>query len=178
MKDLLSALADYLPPSAEPAPSPLRERLLASVGRPELRFAPLYAALGELFDLDAQRLAALFTRAAAPAAWTRVPIPDTLLLHLDGGPRVAGADNGLVKLRAGARFPRHRHLGDERVLVLDGSYVDEPSGRIYRAGDLHEMREGTAHAYVASAERDLLLAVSVVRGVDVEGFGPLAPSSA
>jgi len=176
MKGLIPALVDLVP-SAMPAPAALRARLMASVARPELRFAPLYGPLSELFDLGDDALRALFLRAAAPGAWAAAPVPDTWLFHLEGGPRVAGADNGLVKLKAGARFPRHAHLGAERVLVLDGSYRDEPSGRLYQAGDLHEMPEGSAHAYVASAERDLLLAVSLVRGVDVEGFGPLSPAS-
>jgi quercetin dioxygenase-like cupin family protein len=176
MKHLLAALADQLP-REKLGPASLRERLLSSVARPELRFAPLYGALAELFDLHDQQLAVLFQRAATPAAWTRAPVPDTLLLHLQGGPRVADADNGLVKLGAGARFPQHRHLGAERVLVLDGSYRDEPSGRVYRPGDLHEMHEGSRHAYVAAPGRDLLLAVSVVRGVDVDGFGALSPTS-
>jgi quercetin dioxygenase-like cupin family protein len=176
MKDLLSALVDHVPTAKAP-PASLRERLMASIQRPELRFAPLYGALSDLFDLSDERLRALFVRAAAPEAWSPAPIPDTWLLHLEGGPRVARADNGLVRIRKGARFPQHLHLGGERVLVLEGSYVDEPSARVYGPGDLHEMPEGSVHAYVASAETDLLLAVSVVRGVDVEGFGPLSPSS-
>jgi quercetin dioxygenase-like cupin family protein len=176
MKNLLSALVDHVPVAHAP-PASLRARLMASVATPELRFAPLFGALSELFDLRDEALRALFVRAAAPEAWTPAPVPDTWLLHLEGGPRVAGADNGLVKIRAGARFPQHLHLGGERVLVLDGSYRDEPSGDVFRAGDLHEMPEGSAHAYVASGDRDLLLAVSVVRGVDVDGYGPLSPAS-
>jgi len=176
MKELLPALVEHVP-VAKTAPAALRERLMASIATPPLRFAPLYGALSELFDLGDEALRALFVRAAAPGSWTAAPVPDAWLLHLEGGPRVAGADNGLVKLRAGARFPQHLHLGSERVLVLDGSYRDEPSGRIYRAGDLHEMAEGSSHTYVAGAERELLLAVSVVRGVDVEGYGTLSPAS-
>jgi putative transcriptional regulator len=176
MKGLISALVDHVP-TAQAAPTALRERLLASIARPELRFAPLYGALSELFDLDDPALRALFVRAAAPEAWTAAPLPDAWLLHLEGGPRTAGADSGLVRVRAGARFPRHVHLGRERVLLLDGSYTEEPSGRVYSAGDWHDMPEGSAHAYVVGPERDLLVAVSVVRGVDVDGFGPLSPAS-
>jgi quercetin dioxygenase-like cupin family protein len=173
---LRDVFAELAPPAQAP-PQLLRERLLANVRRPRLRFAPLYGRLSELFDLPETELAHLFERAAAPGAWLAAPIPQTELLHLEGGPRVAGADNGLVRIRAGARFPRHRHLGPERVLVLEGAYRDEQSGRIYGAGDLHEMAEGTAHAYTALPDRDLLLAVSVVRGVDVEGYGALSPAS-
>jgi len=172
----VDALNAFFPPPKAP-PQLLRERLLATAVRPRLRFAPLFGALSELFELGDSDLAGIFERAADERAWSKSLIPGAQLLHFSAGPRAAGADNGLVRLTAGARFPTHRHLGTERGLVLEGGYRDEPSGQIYRAGDLHEMHEGSSHAYTALPERDLLFAVSVVSGVDVEGFGRLSPSS-
>jgi quercetin dioxygenase-like cupin family protein len=173
---LREALAHLTPPAKAP-PQLLRERLLGAIQRPRLRFAPLFGVLSELFDLGDTDLAGLFERAATSEAWVDTPIAGTRLMHLRGGPRVAGADNGLVRIAAGASFPQHRHLGRERVLVLEGGYRDEPSGRVYLAGDLHEMAADTAHAYAALPERPLLLAVSVVAGIEVEGLGTLSPSS-
>jgi quercetin dioxygenase-like cupin family protein len=173
---LAEALADLVPPAKVPPPL-LRARVMATVAQPRLRYAPLFGKLSELFDLDDTALAAVFERAATPTAWTASAIPGTQLLHLQGGPRVVGADNGLVRLAAGARFPSHRHLGLERVLVLDGGYRDEQDGRLYLPGDWHEMQPGTSHAYTALTEGELLLAASVVAGVDVEGFGTLSPSA-
>jgi quercetin dioxygenase-like cupin family protein len=174
---LLDALAELGPLGATPG-SGLRARLLAEIATPRRRFAPLFDALSDLFDLGDEALGALFERAASASEWGVAPVPQVRLLHLTGGPRVAAADNGLVRLAAGARFPAHEHLGQERVLVLEGGYKDEASGRVYLPGDLHEMPEGSTHAYVALPERELLLAVSVVGGVDVEGFGVLTPSGA
>jgi quercetin dioxygenase-like cupin family protein len=171
--DALTALA----PAPKAPPQLLRERLLSTVARPRLRFAPLFGALSELFDLGDSDLAGIFERAAAPETWAKTPIPGAELLHLIGGPRTAGSDNGLVRLAAGARFPMHRHLGAERVLVLDGAYRDEQSGKLYLPGDSHVMPPGSSHSYVALSDRDLLFAVSVVAGVDVEGIGTLTPSS-
>jgi hypothetical protein len=173
---LREALSALIPPAKAP-PQLLRERLLATVARPRLRFAPLFGALSELFDLDDADLAGLFERAASPGAWQASAIPGTELMHLQGGPRVAAADNGLVRLAAGARFPTHRHLGLERVLVLEGGYRDEPSGRLFLPGDWHEMPTETTHAYSALPQRPLLLAVSLVAGVDVDGYGRLSPRS-
>jgi quercetin dioxygenase-like cupin family protein len=173
---LAEALSDLVPPAKTP-PQLLRERLLATVARPRLRYAPLFGKLTQLFDLDETALAALFERAATPLAWTSSALPGVQLIHLQGGPRAAAADNGLVRLAAGTRFPTHRHLGLERVLVLDGGYRDEQDGRLYLPGDWHEMQPGTSHAYTARDERDSLLAVSVVAGVDVEGLGVLSPSA-
>lgn len=174
--ELRAALGELHPPAKAP-PQLLRERLLKSVARPRLRFAPLYGALSQLFDLGDTELSNLFERADAPDAWVTSQVPGTQLFHLQGGPRVAHADNGLVRIAAGARFPRHRHLGLERVLVLAGGYRDEPSGRLYVAGDWHEMVAESEHAYTALEGRELLIAVSVVNGVDVEGFGTLSPSA-
>lgn len=172
---LLQALAD-LNESAVSPPTGLRARLLAEIATPRRRFAPLFPSLSELFDLGDAALAELFERAADPQHWSSAPVPHVRLLHLQGGPRVASCDNGLVRIAAGARFPRHFHLGAERVLVLEGSYRDEQSGRVYAPGDLHEMPAGSEHSYVVLPERELLTAVSLVAGVDVQGFGPLTTS--
>jgi anti-sigma factor ChrR (cupin superfamily) len=45
-------------------------------------------------------------------------------VHLVGGSATAGADVGFVRITAGTTFPPHRHLGEEHVLVLQGSYQD------------------------------------------------------
>jgi len=60
---------------------------------------------------------------------------------------------------------------------LEGGYRDEPSGLLYLPGDRQEMLSGSSHTFVALPERELLFAVSVVTGVDVEGFGTLSPSA-
>lgn len=174
LAEALSALV----PNPRPPPQLLRERLLGTVSRPRLRFAPLFGALADLFDLSDSALADLFEHSASPDAWSGTPLAGVSLLHLQGGPRVAQADCGLVRLAAGARFPMHEHLGHERVLVLEGGYHDEPSGIVRKAGDLHEMPAGSRHAYTAWPEQPLLLAVTVVAGVTVEGLGTLSPASA
>lgn len=167
----LEALASLA--GAATPPARLRERLLSELGGPRLRFAPFYAALTELFDLNDAELSAVFERADDPSAWAVLPElgPETgaRLLHLQGGPRVLEADNGLVALAAGSTFPRHRHLGLERTLVLAGSYRDEPSGRLFSPGALHEMPTDSEHQYTAEPGAELLLAVSVVGGVELSG---------
>jgi anti-sigma factor ChrR (cupin superfamily) len=54
-----------------------------------------------------------------------------------------GARAFLAWGRPGARHVRHRHLGDENILVLQGALGDE-HGR-YRAGDLCRSRAGSVH---------------------------------
>lgn len=173
MKKLLEELSELVPPG-KPAPQLLRDKLLGSVSRPRLRFAPLFGPLAELFDWGDLELAALFEAAAEPSRWQQGPLPGLELYHLAGGPRVAHADNGLVRLGPSTRFPLHRHLGSERVLVLEGGYVDEPSGKLYGPGDWHEMDEGSTHGYVTVPERPTLFAVSLVTGIHIDGLGTVS----
>src|SRR6188768_653770 len=110
---LLAALAELEPPAPPPS-SALRARLLANVASPGRRLAPLYGALADLFDLGDAELVSLFERAEDASAWVSLPVPGVRLLHFAAGPRVAGADSGLVRMEPGAPFPQHRHLGLER----------------------------------------------------------------
>jgi anti-sigma factor ChrR (cupin superfamily) len=53
----------------------------------------------------------------------------------------------LVRMDPGCEYPRHRHVGDEEVLVLQGGFRDE-SGE-YAAGAFHRFAAGSVHAPVA-----------------------------
>jgi anti-sigma factor ChrR (cupin superfamily) len=63
-----------------------------------------------------------------------------------------------VRLAAGLRFPVHRHKGEEKLLILEGSYTDS-TGTVYRSGDLHEMAEGTEHGFVVDDKEPCIAAV-------------------
>jgi quercetin dioxygenase-like cupin family protein len=49
----------------------------------------------------------------------------------------------LIWASPGARYPFHRHLGDETTLILQGACRDEHGS--YAAGDVARMRAGSAH---------------------------------
>jgi putative transcriptional regulator len=49
----------------------------------------------------------------------------------------------LVWAKPGARTARHRHLGDEVILVLSGSLRDERGS--YHANQICRSREGSVH---------------------------------
>ena len=67
-----------------------------------------------------------------------------------------GAD--VTRFAPGARFPRHRHHGPERVLVLEGAFADD-SGREVRAGDEAEQAAGSAHELVILGDVPCVTAV-------------------
>lgn len=81
--------------------------------------------------------------ALAPDAVAFEPFRPGVDIHhiarsVDGGPGVA-----LLRYRAGASVPRHRHAGLETILVLEGAQSDD-AGR-YVAGDFVINRPGSIH---------------------------------
>jgi putative transcriptional regulator len=143
-----------------------RARLLAAVSESSERFAPLFGKLMLFFDLSAGALRAVFARAAREEEWQAGPLPWVSLFHFQGGPLVAGLDTGLVRLQKSMPFPRHRHTGVERVLILEGGYYDHEQ-HFYGPGDIHDMPEGSEHSLLMNAERDVLLAVILSAEIQV-----------
>jgi anti-sigma factor ChrR (cupin superfamily) len=144
----------------------LRARLLDDVRRAPLRYAPFYDRLKDLFDLDEPALLAVLERSLEPSAWEPY-MPGAHAFHLQAGPLVAGADAGLVRMKAGLVFPSHVHLGDETALVLEGSYR-ESTGRVYQAGDVHAMAAGSRHAYDVLPGSPLVFAVVLHGGIELD----------
>jgi hypothetical protein len=152
----LEGLPDLLP--AEGVPKGGRERLLAEVSEPPLRYAPFFGALASLWDLGEDELRAELTRSKEREEWRFTALPGIRLFDVRGGPRTEGADVRLVRFASGFRFPVHRHKGHEQVLILEGSYTDS-SGTLFRSGDLHEMAEGTEHGFVVDDKEPCIAAV-------------------
>ena len=143
-----------------------RARLLAAVSGSSNRFQPLFGKLTTFFDLSGDDLRAVFERAADPAQWQPGPLPWVSLFHLQGGPRVAALDVGLVRIARGTLFPRHRHTASERVMVLEGGYYDHEQ-RWYGPGDMHEMAARTEHALCMVPDQDVLLAVILSGEIEI-----------
>lgn len=77
----------------------------------------------------------------------------------------AGAARGvLIAMDAGCSYPRHRHLGEEEVLVLGGSYADADG--VHEAGEYLLHAAGTTHRATAGAYGALLLA-RVPAGIEI-----------
>lgn len=139
----------------------LRLRLMAAVpvsGRYE-RFA---AAVAELLDLGIDRARALLDK-LDDASLFSVEMPGIALCWVEGGPAVANAVRGFVRVAAGTHFPEHAHMGVEKVLVLQGSYTDPARGRVFRPGDIDVMDADTAHDYLVPADGPDLVMLSVTQ---------------
>ena len=157
-------------PLALPAPPPppgLRARILRSVsGTTENRFESFVARVGALLDVAADKARELLAQIDG-SSWVEGPA-GTRLIHLPVGPRVAHANCGFVRVRAGQHFPLHRHLGTEHVLVVQGSYIDS-SGRTLHPGDEDVEPPGSEHAFTALPGVDLVYLVVLEVGFEIAG---------
>jgi putative transcriptional regulator len=102
--------------------------------------------------------------AVSEEPWEDAGMAGVRLLHLDGGPKVATADCGLVHVEPGRAFPPHRHLGDEWVLVLQGQ-AQEDSGRQFLPGDLIHKAPGTVHSFRILGKEPFAFAVVLFEGL-------------
>jgi hypothetical protein len=154
------ALAETLAESlgAEAAPPALRSRLLSAATTGPMRHAPFFDELARLFDLGVDAVVRILENAGNESSWEPGPHPALRLVHLEPGPSLAAADAGFVRMPASFDWPSHRHTGVERVLILEGGYR-ESGGRVYRAGDTHEMGPNTEHSFTVLPDSPLLLAL-------------------
>jgi len=164
-QEALSLLALALPP--EPPSATARTGLLASIVEEEQRngrrgqrgrLAAFADQVARFFDVSRERASALLELAVDPRAWTPGPARGISLIHLMAGPQFAGTDSGLVRMAPGARFPRHRHRGQELGLILEGGFTDA-DGTVVRSGEHHDLKAGTSHDFVALAEGCIFAAV-------------------
>lgn len=136
----LELLAGGLSPVA---PRVAAERLERAVSTLPLRYAPFYRRLAELWQLPEALVESELLRARNPGSWSTTPLPGLRTFAVGTTDDVRR--RRLLEFAPGASFPSHRHLGDEQVLVLEGSYADS-SGREVKAGEHQQMAAGSEHA--------------------------------
>ncbi len=168
LQDALALVGALVEP-AEDVSATGRARLLAEVSSPPEKYAPFLDRLAAMFDLKMDAMKTVLTDSLDPSRWEPGPVPVISLFHFDSGPRVAEADTGLVRIPAGFPFPTHKHLGDELVFVLEGSYRDD-DGVLHEPGDSFPMPAGSSHRYDVLPYQDLLTAVVLFGGLEIEGL--------
>jgi putative transcriptional regulator len=169
LEDIYAQLPLALP--SPPPPPGLRARILRSLaGTTENRFESFVARVGALLDVAADKARDLLARIDDAGAWVDGPAA-TRLIHLAVGPRVAHANCGFVRVRAGQHFPLHRHLGTEHVLIVQGSLIDS-SGRTLAPGDENVEGAGSEHAFTALPGVDLVYLVVLEVGFEFAGGSP------
>ena len=162
--EILARAAELSLPPAEPTAA-ARARLLQALEGPD-RFQPFLAELARRFDMAADAMRAVLARIDDALAWEEGPLPWIKLIHFQSGPGAASADTGLLRMTAGSSFPRHRHLGPEMTMVLEGTMID--GDRRYGPGEMVEWPVDTIHDYSAGPDRDLVIIVGY-NGIEPTG---------
>ena len=154
-------LAAALTTPAEPAPSDVRARLMAALPHTS-RFERFANAVSDLLDIDRGRAERLLDQLDNRSHFLEM-MPGIELFWVEGGPRVANAVRGFVRVAAGLQFPEHEHFGEEHVLVLQGSFHDPVRDRVFRPGDISVMPKGTSHLHIVPLDGPDLLMLSVIQ---------------
>jgi anti-sigma factor ChrR (cupin superfamily) len=160
--DELVASVGYAAPPLEMSPE-LRARVLASTG--PSRFAPVRDKLAALFDLGREATDALLDTLDYNSTWKAGPLPGLRLARGQAGPAHEGSYAGFLRLQAGMRFPAHRHVGDESLLVLTGG-LRLSSGRVMHAGDREDSAPGSTHDLVILDDEECIVAVVQHGGIE------------
>lgn len=162
--DSFATLALALP--AEPPSPSLRARILADARPP--RLAAMLDKVAALFDITRQKARALLDQLDDPAAWMDGPVPDSWIMMAEGcGPKVTGAFCGFVKMAPSVKWPPHKHLGREYMLVLDGGFRQHDGVEVH-PGDLHVMEEGSAHGFTIFPDEMCISAAVVFGGISFD----------
>jgi putative transcriptional regulator len=149
-------------------PSAVRDRLMSTVSRGG-RFDRLIEHVARLIDVGTDKAKALLDGIDDAASWVAGPAPGVMLFHLEGGPAVAGAGIGFVRVAAGQPFPHHKHLGPEVTYVVQGGFR-EHDGTVQRVGDEDLDEAGTEHSFVALPGPDLIYLTVLRVGVNMGGI--------
>ena len=154
-EEALSQRAEAMPP-LNPRVE-VRDRLLATLTSID-RFRPFLGTLSRMVDQPDDMLRGLLLRMDDGSLWEPGPLPGLHVAHFAPGPRSRAAEAGFVLVAAGFAVPRHRHLGDEVSLVLEGTMCED-GVRIF-PGQTLESARGTVHGFSAGKERDLVFVVT------------------
>ena len=156
--DQIASVASLLPPVAPPAD--LRGRLMAATTTGRLhRFAEQVAAL---LDVGADTARQLLDQLDDASAWEAGPGEGISLVHVAGGPKVADAITGFVRIARGGQFPEHSHHGEEQVLIVQGRCRDSSDGLVRRPGEVVTANVETTH-HIDVLPGPALIYLAVVR---------------
>jgi anti-sigma factor ChrR (cupin superfamily) len=155
------ALVDELP-QVQPQPTIQNKIFFEIDGR--RRYDPFIDRVASLFDLKTSSAEGLL-RGLDNSQWQPSPTQGITVLPVQAGPRLIKANTLLVKLQPHSRFPMHKHVnGEEVVLLLRGAYQDM-SGEIVKRGQLVQLPDQHTHDLVA-LDGDICIGAVVHYGHD------------
>ena len=155
--DVLDLLARAVPPTTPPPT--LRSRLFGRIAGRD-RFLPFLDRFAGLCDLPSDEAQEHLHKIDQDDAWEDMT-DGVRFFDFEGGPAIGDAHGGLVRVAPGAKFPMHTHVGEERILVLQGVAEDD-RGNTFRPGDFIVSDDGTAHEVRTVGDVEVIYAAVVV----------------
>lgn len=162
---LNNALSDAVAPTQVTPPTSLRSQLLADISK----IAPYSLYHDKMAEILLGSKDALQSELAAmphPKTWVDGPIPRCRLFPCVANAAPRDAIRTLVLMESGSHFPEHEHLGDETVLILQGSLLQD-DGKVSRPGEILHMAKGTSHAFDVPEGLDLIYLAVVDQGIQI-----------
>ena len=156
--DVLDALALGLPGQGRPSDA-MHRRLFDRVGGVD-RFLPFLDRACELFDLPESETEDHLHSIDREDTWDDL-VPGVRFRDFDGGEKLGEAHAGLIRVAPGSSFPHHTHVGEEKILILQGRVEDE-NGNTWRAGDTMVSADGTGHELRAVGDKEVIYAAVVI----------------
>ena len=163
LRETLAGLSFELPASAPPRG--LRDLVVAAVG-PTPSFEGFVGRFARIYDVSAAKAREILSAIHDVSTWEPY-VPGVTLFHFAGGPATGGADAGLVRFDAGMRYPRHRHVGNETMFLLSGSFRDDVTGAWARPGDVLVMGPGTSHSFTIGPDEPCISGVLLEGGLPI-----------
>jgi hypothetical protein len=146
-----------------PAPSSLRERLLASAAATP-RLARFTAEVARLLDVPPPRALEYLAMVDVHELWQETPYEGVTRLPVAGGPKTAGAVTHIVRVVPGKTIPMHVHFGPEIGLILQGRGRGE-DGHVCKPGDCDRLEKGTSHSIEGLPVVDCVMIVVAFGGI-------------
>ncbi len=162
---LSDALSDAVAPEQITPPTDIRSRLLADISQ-IAPYSLYHDKMAKILLGSKDALERELKAMPHPRTWVDGPIPRCRLYPCvaDAAPR--DAIRTLVLMESGSHFPEHEHLGDETVLILQGSLLHH-DGKVSRPGEVLHMGKGTSHAFDVPEGLDLIYLAVVDKGLQI-----------
>lgn len=140
----------------------VRSRLLASLedsreGSRVDRFDRFVGQVAELFAVTVDGAREVLAKIDDAAAWCPL-MPGIDCIRVSGSSNPAQPQCAFVRVAPGTTFPWHKHLGEERSLVLHGG-AHMADGRDLRPGDVMVVDEQVEHDFVVEGDDACIFAV-------------------
>ena len=151
----------------------LRQRIL-DAAEPGARFFDLSDHVRDVLDIDEETTAELFAAIDDESNWVPFPGYDIAFFYfpfadIEPGDAVDAQFVSILRVGRGETFPEHRHLGRERIFMLQGTMVED-DGEVFHRGDYIDHDDDTEHTFRVPDDSPALVGIVLVeRGLEIGG---------